>query len=552
MKRQSHFILIIIICITFALSLLLSNYFSFSSLKLTSESSKSLNDNWRLGYYNEIIDLPVKLDIPINTPYSISRILDDDFSLKQVICIRGSLQELEVALDDETIYSAIYESSGVLIHPLVSAWHLVEIPIESNGKELKITFKTPIRDMSGLINGIFYGSSSDVLFHIQQTYGWGFSASILILILGMLMIIIPVIFKHLRRWQFIDLGLFTVFISLWLIAESRMLQFFYGSPLILGSLAYIMLSVFPIPILFYIKENVIKGFKNIYNGLIILFGMNLSLILFLQFRGLVHFYDSVRITHSFIFIGLITVILTLFIEMIKYKNKFAKTTLCSFGVLSIFGIFELVHFYFNDYTSTSFYVRIGVILFILIQVIESIFRLISYLKKSLEAEYYEKLAYEDRVTGGLNRMAFEKDLENIFSNPDLKNHLRLMIFDLNGLKGINDRFGHIEGDYAIKSAYALLRESFNGLGLCYRIGGDEYACVFTDIDINIIEKRIELLNEKIKTFNKTLPYTFGMAIGFIEYDPKLDETWQKMMHRADQKMYENKGLKNQSIIMVTH
>ncbi|MBP2029073.1 diguanylate cyclase (GGDEF)-like protein [Acetoanaerobium pronyense] len=514
MKKHIRYICIPIIFLIFVSGFYFSNYFDFQSLRITSELSSYLNDQWVLVEKNEKIDLPTKLDVPKDTPYSISRILDDEFFISQIIGIRGSLQEVEVRLDDELIYKAAYKSDGVIRHPMVSAWHLVEIPEGSNGKELKITLSSHISDMSGLINEIFYGSRSDLNFHIQQVYGWGFFSSIMIFIFGIIIIIFSIVIKPLRSWQFINLGLFTVFISLWLIAESRMLQFFIGSPLILGSLAYIMLSIFPIPILFYIKENEIQNFKKIYNTLIAIFLVNLLLILFLQFSGLVYFYDSVRITHFLILIGLILLIVTLLLEGYKYKNNSAKRILISFGIFSIFGLLEMIDFYFNDYTLTSFYVRIGLIMFILIQVMESIFKLIHYVEKSLEAEHYEQLAYQDRVTGGLNRMAFEKDLENIFSNPDLRNHLRLMIFDLNGLKNINDNFGHVEGDYAIKSAYNLLSDSFDGLGLCYRIGGDEYACVLTSSDVRTIEKRVEILNEKIKDFSKTLPYIFWYCNGF--------------------------------------
>lgn len=540
MKKQSHSICLFILCLIILSSIFLTHYFNFPSLKLESDFNTYLNDQWLLSNQNQEITLPVKLNIPRDVPYTITRVLDENFSLGQVIGIRGSLQNIEVSLDNETIYHVTYTHSGPFVHPMVSAWHIIDLPPDANGKELTITFQTPIKDMSGVINEIFYGSKSDVLYYIQQKYGWGFFGSVMIFIFGLLMVALPLIFKPLRRWHFINLGLFTLFISLWLMAESRMLQFFIGSPLVLGSLAYIALTCIPIPILIYIKNTVIKGYQAAYNVLIVTFGINLVFISFLQFSGHIDFYESVRMTHFLIVMGLILLLSTLIIEMIKYHNQEAKHVLISMGVLAFFAMIELFDFYFNDKTFTSFYVRIGLILFILIQVVESTFRLIHYLKKSLETEYFEKLAYEDRVTGGFNRMAFEKDLEAIFSTPNLQNNLRLMLFDLNGLKKINDAFGHMTGDHAIKTVYTLLHESFEDLGHCYRIGGDEYACVFTDIDFETIEKQTKLLNEKIKGINKTLPYEFGLAIGAIEYDPTIDETWQMMMHRADQKMYEDK------------
>lgn len=87
----------------------------------------------------------------------------------------------------------------------------------------------------------------------------------------------------------------------------------------------------------------------------------------------------------------------------------------------------------------------------------------------------EKLAYLDSLTGLENRAAFTREL-NAFEN---KPNAACIVADVNNLKLCNDRYGHIEGDRAIKDAGECLSRAFEGMGKCYRIGGDEF-CVLIE------------------------------------------------------------------------
>lgn len=164
------------------------------------------------------------------------------------------------------------------------------------------------------------------------------------------------------------------------------------------------------------------------------------------------------------------------------------------------------------------------------------------LKKSYQTELYEKLAYMDHVIQGKNRLAFERDFEAIFNDEKCKKNLRLILFDLDNLKKINDVHGHISGDSAIKKAYEIMTEVFKDYGECYRIGGDEFACLYLNNDEVLYNQKIKTLESLTKEINEKSPYRFGVSLGSAVID-KEQMNHLELYEKADKMMYEYRKLK---------
>jgi diguanylate cyclase (GGDEF)-like protein len=102
----------------------------------------------------------------------------------------------------------------------------------------------------------------------------------------------------------------------------------------------------------------------------------------------------------------------------------------------------------------------------------------SALARVQQIQSLERLAYQDPMTGLANRRALDEAAVAAFAKlgrPDMT-RMTVVAFDLNGLKQVNDRFGHAEGDRLIISAASLIRAHFNSLpgSLAARVGGDEF------------------------------------------------------------------------------
>lgn len=75
----------------------------------------------------------------------------------------------------------------------------------------------------------------------------------------------------------------------------------------------------------------------------------------------------------------------------------------------------------------------------------------------------------------------------------MKKDLQLILFDLDDLKKINDTHGHAVGDEAIKKAFDILNEIFKDYGECYRIGGDEFACLYLNNSQVLCDEKLKFV-----------------------------------------------------------
>ncbi len=154
-----------------------------------------------------------------------------------------------------------------------------------------------------------------------------------------------------------------------------------------------------------------------------------------------------------------------------------------------------------------------------------------------------ELSETDYLTGVSNRRGFFKKIEENMKNGEYEGFL-LASVDLNGLKTINDKFGHHKGDRAICAMADILCEMREETGYCARFGGDEFAfCAFykkfdegADVRfINELKKRVEEYYNTHKT-----DYYFSASAGAVSVRISEADNLDKLFKLADEKMYEDK------------
>ena len=98
------------------------------------------------------------------------------------------------------------------------------------------------------------------------------------------------------------------------------------------------------------------------------------------------------------------------------------------------------------------------------------------MKNKITDKLFE-LAYTDYMTEVQNRNAYEERLKKLKKPNANLSRITVIVIDINGLKEINDGFGHFCGDDAIKTVAKALRETIGAKADIYRIGGDEFVCI---------------------------------------------------------------------------
>lgn len=165
-------------------------------------------------------------------------------------------------------------------------------------------------------------------------------------------------------------------------------------------------------------------------------------------------------------------------------------------------------------------------------------------RKKLE-ETLRDSSHKDELTGLLNRRGLLKQAAPYFDFARRqKEKLLLLFIDLDGMKKINDEFGHQEGDNALINTAKILNRSFRSSDIIARLGGDEFTVLVTDLNADK-EEAITRLNENLKAFNasETRSHKLAFSIGVAALEPERMTCFEELLEQADQAMYEQKRMK---------
>lgn len=154
----------------------------------------------------------------------------------------------------------------------------------------------------------------------------------------------------------------------------------------------------------------------------------------------------------------------------------------------------------------------------------------------------------DELTQVLNRRGFMEKAEKELKKA-VKNGQSGMVFfaDMDGLKKINDTYGHKVGDLAIQTEARVLSAAFRNSDIVGRLSGDEFAILSTGLTkgyLSAIRTRIEQLNLLLSQ-EAGLPVTLSLSLGHVAFTPEKSNL-DALLSRADEKLYEEKEIKHAS------
>lgn len=144
----------------------------------------------------------------------------------------------------------------------------------------------------------------------------------------------------------------------------------------------------------------------------------------------------------------------------------------------------------------------------------------------------------DILTGVRNRRAFDTHTETLFAGRNYS----VLVFDINGLKPVNDHLGHEQGDKLIMGVAGILVGSFYGIGKIYRIGGDEFCIICDEKHEAKITAALADVEQSIIKANRTGRYKFTISVSYGLEIHRADDAreYHEVFNSADEKMYEMK------------
>ncbi len=280
--------------------------------------------------------------------------------------------------------------------------------------------------------------------------------------------------------------------------------------------------------------------SNLQKYLRYLMGFNAVIEVFSAFTGLIYYVDGRNYYHHgpyyilYLLVYSITY-LCVFIAYIEYGRKFPKENRKSIlTVISLIFIGILVQLVWGgDMRTICLSITYGTILLFI--------QYLAYALQKNEIDLTEKqmLLETDVMTGLKSRFAYSKTLDMYEDTKDIPEDFVAFVFDVNGLKNINDSLGHKAGDELVQGVGACLRKAFSHYGECFHISGDEFVAL-----VNMVPEDCELV---VSDFNNILGGWKGIyvkkmsvSVGYASAKDHPECSVHQLISLADKMMYDNK------------
>lgn len=158
----------------------------------------------------------------------------------------------------------------------------------------------------------------------------------------------------------------------------------------------------------------------------------------------------------------------------------------------------------------------------------------------LYLDYLQTRAYKDALTKVSSSTAYHEMLQSLAGQIEKgQAQFCVGVFDINGLKEINDQNGHEYGDQIIVGAAKAISNVF-GIGNTYRVGGDEFAVVMDHMEEKTMLEKMDAVEAEIAAYNAENTITLAISKGVSAFRPGQDASYKSVFARADEMMYKDK------------
>ena len=427
--------------------------------------------------------------------------------------------------------------------------HFIEMQKEYLGKTIEIRLKYPYPTKKIAVPTFNLGKYRWILNKFFLSRIPAIVVSSFMLIIGVLLLIFYLTFRGTKKInsRLAWIGLFSIVLGIWSIVETQIPALIVKTRVAPYFLSFISIKLLFVPgaqfcidTFSYIKN------KKFINSLCIVNFFDLVITTILQITGIYDYKQTLWITHAYMAIGVLYVLGSLLIGVVKNKTYTIRINRKNFvnyigiGLVMCCVLLDVYAYYKNpSNTDSATFSRVALLVYIIALTIRTIRSSLHLLEVEKEAEILKDEALRDPVTRLGNRTAFQLDMVKIAEAAI--GHWGVVMCDLNGLKYFNDHYGHSMGDSYIIICAELICDVFSEYGKTYRIGGDEFVVLVKDMPYQRFELLYEQMNERIEVLSKSyFEERMGVAAGYAMFDAQMDRDLSDTEKRADELMYSKK------------
>lgn len=187
----------------------------------------------------------------------------------------------------------------------------------------------------------------------------------------------------------------------------------------------------------------------------------------------------------------------------------------------------------NDNNSSPVII-VSVIIIVLLEVL-----VFAFMNMEKQRKKFRKMSLTDGLTGLLNRIGFNEQVEKYLNNNESKKCIAILL-DVDNFKFINDVYGHEVGDQVLIQLATDMKKEFPENAVIGRNGGDEFCMLIKDCNEEEAKSLIESFTMKKRTFqHKGKEYKYSISLGYVEY-PTYAHKGSELLRYADIALYEVK------------
>ena len=464
-----------------------------------------------------------------------------------VILFKSRYTTLTVYVDDQYFFdfgSDMYAENKFL----GKSYHFITLPHDFAGRELKFEMRVSEKDAFRNLNPPIIGSQPDVEGDFIHRHLPIIATGMFLMVFGLSFLCITMFFvssvPDIRA--FLLGSLFCINLALWIMSYYSIVSPFIHSKNETQLEFFTMYLIVPYCYLFLYLVQKIENKRLYLTAALLTTGITIAQYTLHYVFG-IHMKVTLPMYHiagAFGF-GVLTYYL---IRNIRKKDISESGMIQMLGMF-VFGLAQFIHlgiYYLakKQYIPNANFLSImildvGCLFFVLCQLANYLVFITSAYAQRQEYASLTHLAYADGLTSLPNRARADKILQDLEkTNLDYC----IISIDLNGLKTVNDEFGHPSGDKYIKDFAKVLTTTFDGVGFCARIGGDEFLVVLEESSVKDVDALLGRMNSALNVMNALYSeYRRSVATGYaFRHECPDDATSHEVYLLADQRMYELK------------
>ncbi len=478
-----------------------------------------------------------------------SRELPEGVDIGYSVRVYSRLSSVTVMVDGEELYSFMPDAADQ--HTFTgSGYHFVILPDGSSGKLITIRVQATEPGAFQGLPQVELAPSDQIYTNFAIEREVGMVVSIFLTVAGFMMSIIAIGSMNMNSdfYPVVMIGFFSILSGLWSLCSMKAFQLFAAPLVVNASIEYVSMFLLPLPIIsltLWQREHMPKLEKTLVQIMFWVYMVLFLVITVLHFTNVAHY---PRFTFVFHIVLLVSIPLLLFVRPGHWQHLDPSEKMFQIGMWITVGvgIADVIWYYVcrfllrkvNQFADTA--LPMGFLLMVSILIISYLLDLYARRMNESEKEQLEKLAFEDELTGLGNRARGE---EVLTAAKEWRDEYAIINLDLNGLKSINDKYGHAKGDAYITGFSEILGEVFAREEVVARMGGDEFFVMLRGKDhISKLNSLLDLMLLKEREKSAYGEFIIDASYGVARSSELTFPNPEALYRMADQRMYKMKML----------